>query len=798
MTTPVNVEAAVKAYLRSQGYEDAARAMEEQADKIKSNQARHTGTVSAQPGTEAARRFALSYGFTSPEKLSESVLFSGVLEGKPSRLVELYGMLEAFIAGSLDAYKTELRSVAFPVFAHFYLDLVLRGADKEAKQLMSTWAAEHSLHYEDEANVQPEPEPELQLFTKLYTDKPREVRRTILSGTPKFNAEALVSAGLDVAKVRALSAVTTPEHAAASDLARRLRAHPFRVSLSRTAGALLDAWLARAPSLLPLAAAINTRAALRIEDRPPRQHFEPALCGPAGDTVLWPALPGAHVAAAKRRRGDAEITGQGQRDLALLLDSEWYAEYLRNVVLQPLDPRAAVASAAEALRKAAAPSDADAALADALEPTVLMTTLINTGASLVCVDTAPDAARVAAGFEDCSARVYRSGPQQGAEGSGSEPPPVRLVGHTKPIYSLSWAPDSRFLLTGGGDGVVRLWDLGWSSGSYGERSEEGSGDSPAKCLMAYKGHKCAIWGVDFSPLGYYFASGGADRTARLWSTDRPQPLRLFVGHMGDVTAVRFHPNAAYLATAGGGGDRTARLWDVRSGRCVRVFAGSCAGLSSVAMCPTGRYLAVGGDDGIVRVWSIATGRQISTLRKHSDAVESLAFSADGAALASGGRDSCVKLCKFVHMCVHDAQVSPFSADGAVLASGGRDSCVKVRMCARMCLHDSQISLFSADGAALASGSPDSRVKIWDFKVTAHQPASDSAAAAAAAPIVGAPHDKAQSAASACERHTFYTKSTPVYGLRYTDRNLLLAAGPYVDDNETVNSKFPERSPGQRL
>lgn len=41
----------------------------------------------------------------------------------------------------------------------------------------------------------------------------------------------------------------------------------------------------------------------------------------------------------------------------------------------------------------------------------------------------------------------------------------------------------------------------------------------------------AVWDVSACPhfAPYYFASCGADRTARMWSTDRTQPLRLFVG-----------------------------------------------------------------------------------------------------------------------------------------------------------------------------------------------------------------------------------------------------------------------------
>lgn len=57
----------------------------------------------------------------------------------------------------------------------------------------------------------------------------------------------------------------------------------------------------------------------------------------------------------------------------------------------------------------------------------------------------------------------------------------------------------------------------------------------------------------------------------LWATDHYQPLRIFSGHLADVTCTRFHPNSNYVAT--GSSDRTIRLWDVLTGNCVRIFTG---------------------------------------------------------------------------------------------------------------------------------------------------------------------------------------------------------------------------------
>jgi WD40 repeat protein len=49
-----------------------------------------------------------------------------------------------------------------------------------------------------------------------------------------------------------------------------------------------------------------------------------------------------------------------------------------------------------------------------------------------------------------------------------------------------------------------------------------------------------------------------DRTAKLWHLEYTHPLRVYAGHETDVDVVRFHPNGNYLAT--GGADKTVRLW----------------------------------------------------------------------------------------------------------------------------------------------------------------------------------------------------------------------------------------------
>jgi len=339
-------------------------------------------------------------------------------------------------------------------------------------------------------------------------------------------------------------------------------------------------------------------------------------------------------------------------------------------------------------------------------------TLVNAHKGCTAIDVSDDSSLLATGFADSFIRVWsltprklktvRSAAELGQLEQDADDVLERmlddrtaseskmLLGHSGPIFALSFSSDRQFLLSSSEDASIRLWSLVTFTN-----------------LIAYKGHNFAVWTVRFAPCGHYFASGGQDRTGRLWSTDHPQPLRIFAGHLADVDVVAFHPNCNYVAT--GSTDRTVRLWDVFSGDCARNFTGHKGPLHTLTFSPSGRHLASAGTDGVVMLWNIATGH-LQGWFNHCKGEDRLP------------------------MAIH-------------------------------CLS------FSRDGAALASGGLDDSVVIWNMaKLTADYD-DDDASNPQLQPVFDDNVDYLLS--------RFYTKKTPVLGLHFTRRNLLLAFGPFV-------------------
>ena len=100
---------------------------------------------------------------------------------------------------------------------------------------------------------------------------------------------------------------------------------------------------------------------------------------------------------------------------------------------------------------------------------------------------------------------------------------VKLVGHSGPVYGLSFDPLSgpgaapKYLLSSSQDATVRLWSLDTYTN-----------------VVAYRGHREPVWDVQWGPKGVYFATASRDRTARIWSTEHTTAMRLLAGHLSDV------------------------------------------------------------------------------------------------------------------------------------------------------------------------------------------------------------------------------------------------------------------------
>jgi WD40 repeat protein len=253
-------------------------------------------------------------------------------------------------------------------------------------------------------------------------------------------------------------------------------------------------------------------------------------------------------------------------------------------------------------------------------------------------------------------------PNFAQEGSNPKPELVLQSGHSGKVLALSFSPDGRWLASGGRDKTVKLWET-----------------ATGREVRTLIGHKNVVYALAFSPDGRLLASGSQDNTVKLWDVATGRELRtLDCGET--IFSVAFSPDGRYLASPIGS---SVDLWEVPTGRPLRTLIGH-SDVGSVDFSPDGRWLASASIDATVSLWEVSSGSLVSTMTTHSDVINAIAFAPSGARLASGSRDGTVKLWEIstgqvlLSLVGHTADLRSvaFSPDGYSLISGGGDGVVE--------------------------------------------------------------------------------------------------------------------------
>lgn len=132
-------------------------------------------------------------------------------------------------------------------------------------------------------------------------------------------------------------------------------------------------------------------------------------------------------------------------------------------------------------------------------------------------------------------------------------PDMRLHGHSKEGFGLSWNPNQKgYIVSSGDDHLICIWEItGQSSGSI-------------QPLIKYTQHQNVVGDVCWHKYHpYIFGSVDDDKNFALWDVRKSKPLAIKEAHKAEIYCIDFNPLNEFLF-ATGSKDKTACVWDLRN------------------------------------------------------------------------------------------------------------------------------------------------------------------------------------------------------------------------------------------
>lgn len=191
------------------------------------------------------------------------------------------------------------------------------------------------------------------------------------------------------------------------------------------------------------------------------------------------------------------------------------------------------------------------------------------------------------------------------------------------VLALAASSDGKFLVSGGRDKLVRVWDV--------EKNE---------LQESFSGHRDAVSSLTFRLRTHSLFSGSFDRSIKHWNLTEMGYVETLFGHQSEVNALDSLYKERVVSC---GRDRSVRVWKIPE-ETQLVFYGNSGSMDCVKMI-TDEYYVTGGDDGSLSLWFNGRKKPVCVILNAHDGkwISSVAVMPRTDLVASGSNDGQIRL-----------------------------------------------------------------------------------------------------------------------------------------------------------
>lgn len=193
---------------------------------------------------------------------------------------------------------------------------------------------------------------------------------------------------------------------------------------------------------------------------------------------------------------------------------------------------------------------------------------------------------------------------------------LKQQGHFNNMACVTYSPDGQFLVTGGDDAKVKVWNVGTGF-----------------CVVTFTEHQSGISSVCFGKNGNVIVSASLDGTVRAFDLTRYRNFKTFTSPKSTQFASLAVDPSGEIICAGGQDNFEIFVWSMQTGRLLEILSGHTAPVSSLTFSPTQAVLISASWDKNVRIWDVFTSKgSRETINVLSDAL-AVTFRPDGVEFA---------------------------------------------------------------------------------------------------------------------------------------------------------------------